>query len=284
MAQRNELALILSTPIEELAPKLISWNNTQLLAAVNESLESYRGKVYDEKSITEAKTDVAALRKFATALNSERIRIGKIYDAPLVKFKSEVDAVIQAINTVVSEGDKQIKAYETKRREEKQLLCIDIFNKLLPDDLKDFVKYEAVYQEKWLNSGTTPAAITKEITALVERIKNDIAAITALKSDDEIELKLYYYKTLSLADALQENERIKERKKKIAEVEELRKKVTAAPEVVAAPENKPEQSVKEDKSAESMFSLTFNIIATKEQISALDAYLKANNIKFSVIK
>ena len=284
MAQRNELALILSTPIEELAPKLISWNNTQLLAAVNESLESYRGKVYDEKSITEAKTDVAALRKFATALNSERIRIGKIYDAPLVKFKSEVDAVIQAINTVVSEGDKQIKAYETKRREEKQLLCIDIFNKLLPDDLKDFVKYEAVYQEKWLNSGTTPAAITKEITALVERIKNDIAAITALKSDDEIELKLYYYKTLSLADALQENERIKERKKKIAEVEELRKKVTAAPEVVVAPENKSEQSVKEDKPAESMFSLTFNIIATKEQISALDAYLKANNIKFSVIK
>ena len=144
MAQRNELALILSTPIEELAPKLISWNNTQLLAAVNESLESYRGKVYDEKSITEAKTDVAALRKFATALNSERIRIGKIYDAPLVKFKSEVDAVIQAINTVVSEGDKQIKAYETKRREEK---CLELLKR---DDLSDLLVLptDIVYDEE----------------------------------------------------------------------------------------------------------------------------------------
>ena len=55
------MELVLSTPIEQLAPKLIAWNNAELLAQVNKSLENYKGKVYDENSIAEAKTDRAAL-------------------------------------------------------------------------------------------------------------------------------------------------------------------------------------------------------------------------------
>lgn len=88
------MELVLSTPIEQLAPKLIAWNNAELLAQVNKSLENYKGKVYDENSIAEAKTDRAALNNFVKSLDSERIRIGKVYAAPYEKFKKEVDEVI----------------------------------------------------------------------------------------------------------------------------------------------------------------------------------------------
>lgn len=110
------MELVLSTPIEQLAPKLIAWNNTELLAQVNKSLENYKGKVYDENSIAEAKADRAALNNFVKSLDSERIRIGKVYAAPYEKFKKEVDEVSSAVKSVALTIDEQVKSYETKNR------------------------------------------------------------------------------------------------------------------------------------------------------------------------
>ena len=37
----NELTLILKTPVEELVPKMLAWNNSELLARVEETLKQY---------------------------------------------------------------------------------------------------------------------------------------------------------------------------------------------------------------------------------------------------
>ena len=91
MAQ--DLALILETPVEQLIPKMLAWNNTELLARVEETLKQYEGVSYDDSSIDLAKKDRAQLNAFCKALNDERIRIGKVYSSPYDKFKSEVDEV-----------------------------------------------------------------------------------------------------------------------------------------------------------------------------------------------
>lgn len=54
----HELTLALETPIEDLIPKMIAFNNTELLSAVEEMLAAYDGVVYDENSISIAKQDM----------------------------------------------------------------------------------------------------------------------------------------------------------------------------------------------------------------------------------
>ena len=73
----NELALILKSPVEELMPKMIAWNNAELLARVEATLEQYKGVTYDDSQIATAKADRAQLNAICKALNDERIRIGK---------------------------------------------------------------------------------------------------------------------------------------------------------------------------------------------------------------
>ena len=101
----NELALILKSPVEELIPKMIAWNNAELLARVEATLEQYKGVTYDDSQIATAKADRAQLNAFCKALNDERIRIGKVYNAPYEKFKGEVDEVLQKVKGTVAEID-----------------------------------------------------------------------------------------------------------------------------------------------------------------------------------
>ena len=285
------MELVLSTPIEQLAPKLIAWNNAELLAQVNKSLENYKGKVYDKNSIAEAKTDRAALNNFVKSLDSERIRIGKVYAAPYEKFKKEVDEVSSAVKSVALAIDEQVKSYETKKQEEKLAEIKAYFEDNIPVGLKPFVGYEKIHNAKWLNVTVKMPAVQKEIDAILDKISQELATIETLKSEDEIELKTIYYNTLSLTEAIRTNERRKAERQRVIEAQKAAAERKAAEEQRVAqeqaqqpaqpPVKEPEQPKDEDIPK---FSIAFRITGTAEQINALDAFLKANNLKYEIIK
>ena len=285
------MELVLSTPIEQLAPKLIAWNNTELLAQVNKSLENYKGKVYDENSIAEAKADRAALNNFVKSLDSERIRIGKVYAAPYEKFKKEVDEVSSAVKSVALTIDEQVKSYETKKQEEKLAEIKAYFEDNIPVGLKPFVGYEKIHNAKWLNATVKMPAVQKDIDAILDKISQELATIETLKSEDEIELKTIYYNTLSLTEAIRTNERRKAERQRVIETQKAAAERKAAEEQRVAqqqaqqpaqpPVKEPEQQKDEDAPK---FSIAFRITGTAEQINALDEFLKANNLKYEIIK
>lgn len=285
------MELVLSTPIEQLAPKLIAWNNTELLAQVNKSLENYKGKVYDENSIAEAKADRAALNNFVKSLDSERIRIGKVYAAPYEKFKKEVDEVSSAVKSVALTIDEQVKSYETKKQEEKLAEIKAYFEDNIPVGLKPFVGYEKIHNAKWLNATVKMPAVQKEIDAILDKISQELATIETLKSEDEIELKTIYYNTLSLTEAIRTNERRKAERQRVIEAQKAAAERKAAEEQRVAQQQaqQPAQSpVKEPEQQKDVdapkFSIAFRITGTAEQINALDEFLKANNLKYEIIK
>ena len=280
------MELVLSTPIEQLAPKLIAWNNAELLAQVKERLETYKGKIYDDNSIAEAKDDRATLNNFAKSLDSERIRIGKVYSTPYDKFKREVDEVVSAVKSVALTIDEQVKAYETKQQEKKLAEIKQYFEETVPDALKPFITYEKIHNVKWLNVTVKMPAVKKEIDATFEKIAQELETIEALKSEDEIELKTIYFSTLSLTEAIKTNERRKAERQRVIEAQKAAAERKAAEEKaaqqrVAQPAQKPEMPQEQD---EPKFSISFKVTGTAEQINALDAYLKANNLKYEIIK
>lgn len=285
------MELVLSTPIEQLAPKLIAWNNTELLAQVNKSLENYKGKVYDENSIAEAKADRAALNNFVKSLDSERIRIGKVYAAPYEKFKKEVDEVSSAVKSVALTIDEQVKSYETKKQEEKLAEIKAYFEDNIPVGLKPFVGYEKIHNAKWLNATVKMPAVQKEIDAILDKISQELATIETLKSEDEIELKTIYYNTLSLTEAIRTNERRKAERQRVIEAQKAAAERKAAEEQRVAqqqaqqPAQPPVKEPEQQKDVDApKFSIAFRITGTAEQINALDEFLKANNLKYEIIK
>lgn len=268
----NELALRLETDIEKLVPKLIAWNNTELLTEVKLRLEEYRGRVYDDSSIATAKKDRAVLNKFTTALNSERLRVKKIYIEPLDKFTGEVNEVIATVNEVMAEIDVQVKTYETARKEEKLAECKAYYAEILPADLAAFVAYEKVHKDEWLNASKKLSAVQKDIDAAVAKIKAEIITIEAL-GGDTTELKAMYFENLSLTDTITAYERRKAEKQRIesakAEADKLaeeEKKTAPAP-------------VQAEETVQELYTIAFKVTGTAEQLNALKAYMRENHLK-----
>lgn len=272
----NELALILERPVEELIPKMLAWNNAELLAKVETTLKGYEGVTYDDSQIAVAKQDRAQLNAFCKVLNDERIRIGKVYATPYEKFKSEVDEVLQRVKSVVAEIDGQVKAYEERKQQEKQNEIIEYYKEAV-GDFSGCIPYERVHNPKWLNASTSMKSIKAEIDAIFENARNALVAIEALKSEDEGVIKAYYFRTLNLSEALLEDARLKEERARIAEMkakQEQAAAVAAAKEPEAATEPAPVQKLQ---------TIRFQVEGTIEQLKALQRFLRENNIKYSAI-
>lgn len=276
----NELALILKSPVEELIPKMIAWNNAELLAVVEATLEQYKGVTYDDSQIVTAKADRAQLNAFCKALNDERIRIGKIYNSPYEKFKGEVDEVLQRVKGTVAEIDAQVKAYEERKQQEKQNEIIDYF-KATAGDFSELIPYERIHNPKWLNSSTTMKSAKADIDAVFENARNALVAIEALQSEDEELVKAFYFRTLDLSAALMEDAKLKAERARVAEMKARQEQ--AAAEAAKATYEMPREQEDAPASAPKMQVVRFQVEGTVEQLKALQRFLKENKIKFSAI-
>lgn len=274
----QELTLILETPVEELIPKMLNWNNQELLAMVEEKLTHYENVQYDDTTIDVAKKDRAQLNAFCKALNDERIRIGKIYSSPYDKFKSEVDGVVSRVKEVSDKINVQVQAYELKKQEEKQQSVIDYFKEVIAE-FSGLIPYEKIYQAKWLNVSTSMKSIKTEIDTIVTNARAAMTAIEALKSEDEETLKAFYFRTLNLSEALMENERLKQERAKMAELK-AKQEAQTSPQV--AETTKIEETPVTTQTNTQI--VKFAVEGTIEQLKALQKFLRENNIKFSAIK
>ncbi len=271
----HELTLVLNTPVEDLIPKMLAWNNEELLTRVEATLKQYDGITYDSSQISVAKADRAQLNAFCTALNDERIRIGKVYSAPYDRFKGEVDEVIKRVKGVVELIDGQVKGYEDEQRRRKLEEIKEYFNGVI-GDFAEVIIYENIHNPKWLNASTSMASIKKDIDAIIANARTALIAIEALKSEDEATLKAFYFRSLDLSATLIENDRLKKEKERIAELS----KATQAAEIKQEPIQAPEQAEPAPKKQ----ILAFQVEATVEQLKALQAFLVENKIAYKAVK
>lgn len=270
----HELTLALATPIEDLVPKMIAFNNTELLAAVEEMLSAYDGVVYDDEHISDAKQDRSTLNTFSKALNDERIRIGKLYNSPYEKFKAQVDEVIDRVKVASAKIDEQVKAYEDKKRAEKQDEIIEYFKSVI-GEFSGCIPYERVHQSKWLNASTTMKSVKAEIDAIITNAKSALIAISALGSQDEELIKAFYFRTLDLSAALNENNRLKKEREAAAELKARQE--AAQPAAVEVKAETPAQSPK-------LQTVKFAVTGTVEQLKALQHYLRENKLDYKPIR
>lgn len=281
----NELTLVLEQDIEKLTPKLIAFNNEELLEAVNQKLKSYEGITYTDDQKPEAKKDRAQLNAFATALNNERLRIQKIYLTPMDNFKSKVDEVIARVREVGGEIDKQVKDAELKKQEEKRAEIKAYFNEVI-GEYKDLVPIEKIFKSTWLNVSVSLKSVKTEIDGILTSINDSLNAISSLEDCDQDYIRAYYFRTLDLTSALMEYRRMKKEREESARLRQLQEEkakatVTVEPQVkVTSPETPPQAT--EQPTVEKVV-VKFGVEGTRAEILALKEFLVKNKIKYFAI-
>ena len=135
-----EIQVYNPTQAQPLPP--ITWNYLEVKQWVEDGLQAYKGRVYSNDTITEAKKDRANLNKLATAIDAKRKEMKALYLAPYEQFEAEAKELVNMIKTVSAEIDAQVKAYEDFRKQEKQQFIVEQIYKPLIGNLAELVPYE----------------------------------------------------------------------------------------------------------------------------------------------
>lgn len=201
--------------------KAIDFNYEEIKAELLEKIDGYDRIVYTDDTIKAAKTDRADLNRMKKALNDKRLEIQREFMKPFDNFKAHIDECIGYINKAVENVDSQVKAYETKVKAEKEQEIRGLF-----DVANTFVwlKFEQIFDPKWLNASTSMGTIENDINVILAGIGTNLESLKGLEYEFEATEK--YKETLSMNEALIENRRQGELAKKKAELVEPKSEPT----------------------------------------------------------
>lgn len=210
----------LSTDLEKEIPQIISFNKSALVTELNERTEKYRNLVVSEDAITAAKSDRAALNRLKTALEDKRKEVKKACLVPYEAFEKDIKEVMLPLESAMANIDTQTKAFEEKEKAEKKKAIEEIYSANI-GELSDIATLDSIFNAKWLNKTVSIESVTDEIVNRITEIRNDLAAITSLKSEYELQIKAEYLKYFSLSKALVKQKELEYAKKTLEAAKQL---------------------------------------------------------------
>ena len=158
-------------------PSTITFNFEELKQELEEKAGFYTNLVYTDEQIKEAKADKASMNKLKKALNDERIRMEKEYMKPFSEFKAQVNEIIGIIDKPVNAIDTQIKAYEDKCRQDKQVAIEQYFAEI---EKPEWLTLRVITDPKWLNASVTLKSVKAAIDEKVQQIIKDMEMLSKI--------------------------------------------------------------------------------------------------------
>lgn len=289
------MELNITTDLTTAIPSEISFNFEELKEWLEERLDHYNHLVITEDSIQEGRADRAKLNALVNALEDRRKEVKKACLVPYEKFKKKEKELVTLVKSPIAAIDKQLAAYEEKRRAEKEAEIKAIWDEYLTDNkVPAAINLNQIFNEKWLNASVKPNAIRKEIVERLEKISNDLAAIKNLPAH-AFEAEEVYKNTFDLSRALAEAHRLTEQDERRKEWEAEKERRQAAQEAARATEtvhptvSTPEAQTpaveavapqKEPEPTETVYALRLELQVTKSQAAELKAFLIERGIKY----
>jgi hypothetical protein len=273
-------------------------NLEQLKEELIPKLEKYNNLIVTEDSIKAAKDDKAALNKLKKAIEEQRISIKKQYLEPYNVLEAQCKEVVKLIDEPIQAIDKQVKAFEEIEKKEKYNALAEAYNAL---NAPEWLKIEDVLNPKWENKTQKLEALKaemaecckkhiEELDKLMEMYKDfphKVAIMEKYKNSKDFSSTAVYAVSLEqeykreLARKAEEEEKRKAEEAKRAETEPVSSCNVNNDISPAQSENA--VSV-ENKQSEPMITGTFKVTGTKTQIVALRNFMKAQDIKYEIVK
>ena len=257
--------------------KAIEWNYEELKSELSQKLEDYKGLVYTEEQIKEAKADRAKLNALATAIDSKRKELKKQCLQPYEAFEAQIKDLLALIKEPVSLIDTQIKDFEEEKKKKKLEEVKALFEKLKTEagEELEFISFEQVFEDRFLNASTSLKQVETVINNIFNSVKCNLKTIAELK-DYTFEATEVYKETLNLNTALEKAKYMVDmaERKKAEEEKREQEKGEEVKEVAPDPQEaeEPATDVKREWTA-------FEAYLSTEEAKMLASWLKLNNIK-----
>lgn len=264
----------------------VEWNYTAVKQWLEDGLSAYKGRVYTEDTVTEAKKDRANLNKLADAIDTKRKEMKAMYLEPYALFETQAKELTAMVKEQVLEIDAQVKTFEAFKKEQKMAtIKTEIYGPLI-GNLAALVPYEKLHDAKWLNVTVNLSTVAEEIARKIERITKGLSAIDSLELESNIavQVKDVFLKHFDLAEAIDEKDRLIRQKAELERIkaEQSAPKVEPPAEVKYTP-TEPERPTQAqpvaDDAGEKIHTVTFRIHVTSAQLRGLGDYMKANGIR-----
>lgn len=244
------MELKIFSPTGEDPVRRIDWNYEELKTQLASKLEEYKGLVYTDEQITEAKKDKASLNKLRAAIETKRKEVKARCLAPYQVFETQIKEIVGMIDEPIALIDSQIKEYDAKEQERKKEEIKEAFDAV---GFGSYVTLEKVWNPRWLNKSYSLKQIKQDLHDLQTRIDEETHTINSSLPDEYRDVAIQYYaKSLDLSAALAkaaEVKRINEeaaRRREEREAEKARAEAArAAQEAAKAEETQaPDEDVK----------------------------------------
>lgn len=278
--QESQLELIVSE--KELGH--LTTNARQIRDLVKSALPRYDIGNYNDENIDQAKKDKAALNKAAKALNAKRLEIEREFMKPFGEFKEIVGETVKLIGECSAKIDAVVKQNEQLYKDRKLGDIQDYFN----SRNKEQIDFGKVFNPSWLNKTCPMKSVRQDIDFILGQVEESMRSIQSMYPEDSDALCAYYKESLDLNAAIRYAARLNEQREQARKAEEERQKTQVhKPEpIVPIPYTPPvvEATVEGNGgNNEMLYTRTFRIRATKEQIISLGNYMNENNIEFERI-
>ena len=268
-------------------------NLEALKAELQPKLDFYKSLVVTEDGIKAAKEDKAKLNKLKKAIDEQRIAVKKKCLEPYETLEKECKEVEKPILEAVKAIDDQIKVFDEEEKNRKLLKLKTAFYKTTHHS---WVSFNAVLPEKWANKTEKLEKLIEEINKAVDTINAEYDEITKMYLESPMLTAIadQYKRTMNKAETLayavtlekqyQEEQKCKEELE--AKQRESLENAQICPDNSGnevTPENK-QTAVSVDSGANQSITGTFRVTCTRDQLISLRDFMKANQIKFEVVK
>lgn len=298
----------ITSDLQEIRKQAITTNYADVKAWVDGVAEQYRSIVVTEDGVQAAKQDRANLRKLQANIDQVRKECRAAALAVSAETEANCKELVATLETAVQNLDTQAKAFEARRKEEKEARLKTYFereNELHNTDT--YLTWEGVLDPKWLNATASEDAAKKAIDVIITNTVNGIAAIVSLQSPFEVELLEHYRETHDVAAVLQKNARLLEMKKAQEEREKAAREAAeanrlageAARNAVVVEEPAPQEApsvadvirsveqeafafaaVEDEPQEEAIYTVDFRVHGTAAQLTGLNVYMRERGIRF----
>lgn len=261
----------------------VRWNYEEVKGWVQAGLDCYKGRVYTEDTVREAKVDRAALNKLANALDDKRKELKSAYLAPYATFEAQVKELAELVKKQSDSISEQIENFDKLRRQEKEAECRNLYDQFI-GDLAPLVPYEKLQNPRWLNITYSLTQVMNDIRDRVAQIQTGLEALDALEIEPGIreQVKGVFLRDFDISAALTESQRIKERQEALeryntAQVAQNQRRTPEANGDMNIP-LQAQTRYSDENSAEKIHTVTFRIRVTESKLRALGEYMRENGI------
>lgn len=292
MSETKELALV----EKETTGAMLVTNIDEVEAFVAEKLAEYTPENYTGDADA-AKKDRATLNNSKKALSAKRLEIIKAamdrfgiaaLETRCKKVEKDIDTASLALDAIVKIKEEAEK--ETKR------LNIELYYKSKKFDL---VPLSRLFDVRWLNKGAKLKDVQAELDDKIESVYSGIKTIEAFGVDVDT-LKPLFLESLDIGKTIEQGNRIKENRERLAREESERKEREAAQKKAQA-EKELEEEIKQEEKVEPVASLvsealgkpvdddpemtyTLRFKARRSVLFALRKYMLDNGIEYDKVE